>query len=106
MNDVIGNLEDVEPMMIDLMEQADSPWFDDVTTPQVETRDDIVRRSLSDAVAWLSQHYGDAPERWEWGRPHREDFIPLWQDVEYYPMPFSRDAVEGNAESTLILVSQ
>ncbi len=38
--------------------------------------------------------------------PHREDFIPLWQAVEYHPMPFSRDAVEANAETTLTLVPQ
>ena len=176
------------PMMVGLMEQADSAWFDDITTPQVETRDEIVSRSLSDAVAWLRQGYGDAPERWEWGRlhtmtfvhqplgqsgiglleslfnsrpipargdnftvdaasfefdqpfvmvhgasqryiadmsdldasqtihttgqsghlfhPHREDFIPMWQNVEYHPMPFSRDAVEANAASTLTLVPQ
>ncbi len=43
----------VNAMMIDLMAQPDNPWFDDKTTPQVETRDDIVRRSLRDAVAWL-----------------------------------------------------
>ncbi len=173
------------PMMVDLMAQADSPWFDDVTTAQVETRDDIVRRSLADAVAWLSERYGDAPEQWEWGRlhtmtfvhqplgqsgigllewlfnskpipargdnftvdaasfdfnepfamnhgvsqrqivdlsnlansmtvhttgqsgqlfhPHREDFISLWQNVEYHPMLFDREAVEANAEATLTL---
>jgi penicillin amidase len=173
------------PMMVDLMAQADSRWFDDISTPQVETRDDIVRRSLADAVAWLREHYGNVPERWEWGRlhtmtfvhqplgqsgiglleslfnskpipargdnftvdaasfsfddpfvmnhgasqryiadlsdldqsrtihttgqsgqllhPHREDFISLWQNVEYHPMLFSREEVEANAEETLTL---
>jgi penicillin amidase len=176
------------PMMVALMEGGDSPWFDDVTTPQLETREDILRRSLADAVAWLSEHYGDTPERWEWGRlhtmtfvhqplgqcgisllenffnskpipargdnftvdaasfsydqpfamvhgasqrfiadlsdldrsqtvhttgqsghlfhPNREDFIPLWQDVDYHPMPFSREAVEANASATLTLAPQ
>jgi penicillin amidase len=176
------------PMMIELVKQADNPWFDDVTTPQVESRDAILGRSLSDTVAWLSERYGDAPERWEWGRlhtmtfvhqplgqsgigllerlfnstpipargdnftvdaasfsftkpfamvhgtsqryiadlsdldysqtihttgqsgqlfhPHREDFIPLWQNVEYHAMPFSREAVEVRARSTLNLVPQ
>jgi penicillin amidase len=171
--------------MLELMPQDDSPWFDDTTTPQVETRDDIVRRSLADAVAWLSDRYGDNPETWEWGRlhtktfvhqplgqsgigllegvfssdtiaargdnytvdaaafdnnqpfamgsgvsqryiadlndldnsriihttgqsghlfhPHREDFIPLWQSVEYHPMLYSRQAVESYAEATLTL---
>jgi penicillin amidase len=174
------------PMMVDLMAQADSPWFDDISTPQAETRDDIVRRSLADAVAWLSERYGNAPERWEWGRlhtmsfvdqplgqsgiglleslfnskpipargdnftvdaasfsfdqpftmnhgasqryiadlsdldqsrtvhttgqsgqlfhPHREDFISLWQNVEYHPMLFSREQVEAHTQAHLTLV--
>ncbi len=176
------------PMMVDLMAQADSPWFDDISTPQAETRDDIARRSLADAVAWLSERYGNAPERWEWGRLHtmsfvhqplgqsgiglleslfnskpipargdnftvdaasfsfdqpftmnhgasqryiadlsdldqsqtvhttgqsgqvfhlhREDFISLWQNVEYHPMLFSRAEVEANAAETLTLMPQ
>jgi penicillin amidase len=171
--------------MMDLMPQADSPWFDDVTTPQIETRDDIARRSLADALAWLRDGYGEDPEKWEWGRlhtktfvhqplgqsgiglleslfnsntipargdgytvdaasfdfsqpfamgsgvsqryiadlsdldnsriihttgqsgqlfhPHREDMIPLWQNVEYGPMPFSREAVEANTDAKLTL---
>jgi penicillin amidase len=173
------------PLLVDWMAQADNPWFDDVTTPQVETRDDIVRRSLGDAVLWLSEGYGEDPETWEWGRlhtktfvhqplgqsgigviewlfnsktipargsgytvdaasldpeagfvmtggvsqrfiadlsdldnsrtmhttgqsgqlfhRHREDFILPWQNVEYHASPFSRAAVEANANATLTL---
>ena len=35
--------------------------------------------------------------------PHREDFISLWQNVEYHPMLFSRAQVEANADTTLTL---
>lgn len=171
--------------MIDLISQDNSPWFDDKTTPQLEDRDDIVQRSLVDAVAWLRNKYRDDPEKWEWGRLHtktfvhqplgqsgiglleklfnsdtirargdgytvdaasfdfnqpfamgsgvsqryiadladldnsriihttgqsghlfhanRDDMIPLWQNVEYGPMPFSRNAVEAFADATLRL---
>lgn len=173
------------PMMIKLMAQPDHPWFDDTTTPQVETRDDIVRRSLADALDWLSQRYGNDPTKWTWGRlhtinfvevplgqsgiaplewifnsgaiaargdnftidagsfrysnpfvmvhgaserdvidlgdlsnsvmiqttgqsglpfhPHRQDFISMWQNVEYHPMFFDRADIEANAEGTLTL---
>lgn len=37
---------------------------------------------------------------------HREDFISMWQEVEYRPMLFGREAVEANAEATLTLVPQ
>ena len=63
------------PMMIDMMKQPDSAWFDDVTTPQVETRDDIAARSLADAVAWLSENYGQDVAGWQWGRLHTMTFV-------------------------------
>ena len=63
------------PLMLDLMKQQDSPWFDDVTTPQIETRDDIVARSLADGVAWLTDGYGADPAQWEWGRLHTMTFV-------------------------------
>jgi penicillin amidase len=67
--------------MTGLLAQPNSPWFDDKTTTAVETRDDIARRSLADAVAWLSENYGDDPEDWEWGRLHTMTFVhqPLGQ---------------------------
>jgi penicillin amidase len=173
------------PLLIDWMAQPDNPWFDDVNTPEVETRDDVLHSSLADAVNWLSDNYGEDSDEWQWGKlhtktfvhnplgqsgigaiewlfnsepiaargdgftvdaasfslnapfamgggvsqryiadlsdfanslsihttgqsghlfhPHREDFIPLWQNVEYHPMVYDRDQVEANAEATLTL---
>lgn len=176
------------PMMIELMADTDNAWFDDVNTSEVETRDDIARRSLADAVNWLSERYGKNPDRWAWGQlhtvtfrhsplgysgiaplerifnsktiparggmfsvnsagfnwtwpfemlagtsqrmivdlsnldsslainntgqseqafhPHREDLIPMWQNVEYKPMLSSREAVEAQSEALLTLTPQ
>jgi penicillin amidase len=173
------------PFMIKIMPQSDNPWLDDKTTPQVETREEIVRRSLADAVAWLSERYGNDPVQWTWGRlhtmtfvsaplgrsgippvewmlnsrpvpargdnftvnagsfrysnpfvmvhgssmreiidlsdlgnslmiqatgqsgqafhPHNEDFIQLWQNVQYHPMLSQREQIAANAEGTLTL---
>lgn len=35
--------------------------------------------------------------------PHREDQIPLWRNLEYHPLPFSRPAVEEAVRHRLIL---
>jgi penicillin amidase len=69
------------PVMIELMTQPDSPWFDDKSTTPVETRDDVVLRGLRDAVDWLSGNYGEDPAKWEWGRLHAKTFVhnPLGQ---------------------------
>jgi penicillin amidase len=171
------------PMMIELIKDPNNAWFDDVRTPEKETRDDILRRSLTDAVNYLNKQYGKDPKGWQWGRmhtvsfphtpftgvsplnwffdsrpipargdhfsvdaasfmwnkpfqvihcvsqrmivdmgnfansisihttgqsghlfnPHREDFIPMWQNMQYHPMFFSQEAVKSNAEGVLTL---
>jgi len=53
-----------EPMLevLEFMtrEKPNSKWFDDHTTPQVETRDDIIKRAFREAVASLNgQSKGD-----------------------------------------------
>jgi penicillin amidase len=58
------------PVMLKLMNEGTSSLFDDTATSVVETRDDILRRSLANAVAWLSQRYGPNPKEWTWGRLH------------------------------------
>jgi penicillin amidase len=173
------------PAMEALVPETNSPWFDDKGTAQIEICDDMAKQSLADAVGWLSEHYGDDPAKWEWGRlhsktfvhqplgqsgigllenlfnsktiaargdpftvdaawfsfnapctmsggasqryiadlsdlgnsliihttgqsghlfhRHREDFISMWESVEYHPMIMSREAAEANAEGTLRL---
>jgi len=58
-----------------LMEQVNSPWFDDVNTAEVEGRDEIVRRSFQEAIAYLSDRFGDTPSRWAWGQLHTMTFV-------------------------------
>jgi penicillin amidase len=36
--------------------------------------------------------------------PHFADLLPLWGDGRHHPLPFTREAVEAAADSTLILV--
>jgi penicillin amidase len=61
--------------MIDaLLERPNDRWFDDRRTPAVETRDDILRGSFSQAVAWLREQRGDDPRDWRWGSLHTVSF--------------------------------
>jgi penicillin amidase len=45
-------------------------WWDDVTTPARETRDDILRVALLDANADLRGRLGNDPRAWRWGKLH------------------------------------
>jgi acyl-homoserine lactone acylase PvdQ len=57
-----------------LAEKPDDLWWDDVTTPQRETRDDILRRAYADALQDLGRHYGDLHTIWEWDTMHAAEF--------------------------------
>ena len=52
----------------------DSPFWDNVTTPQRETRDDIVRSSFKEAVSVLKGRCGADIDRWKWGSLHTMEF--------------------------------
>jgi penicillin amidase len=69
------------PSILDLLAHPDDPLFDDKRTPAVEHRDDIVRRSLTDAVAWLAERYGEDPAGWTYGKVHSVTLVhsPLGQ---------------------------
>jgi penicillin G amidase len=53
-----------------LLQQGSSRWFDDVRTPAVETRDDIMDRSLREAVDELVSRLGEDTRNWRWGNVH------------------------------------
>lgn len=47
-----------------------SPFWDDVTTPEKETRNQILGKTMLDAVDILEDHCGKNPEKWQWGKMH------------------------------------
>jgi len=57
-----------------LFRKGVSPWFDDVKTPEKETIEDIVARSLSQAVSELEETLGSDMDKWTWGRIHTVTF--------------------------------
>ncbi len=52
-------------------EKKDRWWDDRTTTDVVESRDEVLRRSLISARLELTTKLGKDPKRWEWGRLHR-----------------------------------
>jgi penicillin amidase len=67
--------------LANIIDDAGNAWFDDVSTPATETRDDIVRRSLADAVDWLRSEHGLCTRKWKWGSVHTVTLVhwPLGQ---------------------------
>ncbi|MEN0129325.1 MAG: penicillin acylase family protein [Brevundimonas sp.] len=54
-----------------LLTKADSPWWDDKTTPGVvEGRDEVLTRAMVSARRQLTASLGRDPKDWAWGRLH------------------------------------
>jgi penicillin amidase len=54
-----------------LLQEGTSLWFDDRTTPdRIETRDDIIRKSLREAGEELQRRRGPDRKQWQWGELH------------------------------------
>ena len=57
-----------------LLARPGDPWWDDLRTPALETRDEILRLASSDAVAELKDRLGSDPAKWTWGALHGATF--------------------------------
>jgi penicillin amidase len=53
-----------------LVGEGTSSWFDNIATDTVETREDIVKESVREAVAALIQRFGTEMTLWRWGDLH------------------------------------
>jgi penicillin amidase len=57
-----------------LLRNPNSEWFDDINTPARETRDDLIRKSVNDALSGLKSELGGELKEWQWGRLHTVTF--------------------------------
>jgi penicillin amidase len=57
-----------------LFKNPESDWFDDINTDARENRDDIIRKSVSDALSTLKSELGGELKEWQWGRLHAVTF--------------------------------
>jgi len=76
--------------------------FDDVTTTDMkESRDDIIAKSMDEAVAELSDRLGNDPEDWRWGDIHTMRFEhPMGKKLPFFnlsPIPTAGDDFTINA---------
>jgi penicillin amidase len=61
-----------------LLQRPASPWFDDIRTPHVESRDDIIRLAFRNAVHELEGRLGSDVRTWRWDRLHTVTFGHLF----------------------------
>jgi len=57
-----------------IMSDRNSPWFDDVNTPDQENFSSVLKKSLRETAAFLKKKLGPDRSSWTWGRLHRVVF--------------------------------
>lgn len=60
--------------VLQVLSDSTNSWFDNVRTPQIEQRDEIIRKSLTDALMELENRLGKDLTYWNWGQLHKVYF--------------------------------
>src|SRR5690606_379783 len=60
--------------VLKLLNDSTNSWFDISTTPQIENKSDIIRKSLTDALTELEKKLGKDLKLWQWGKLHKVIF--------------------------------
>jgi penicillin amidase len=69
--------------VFELLEKPNSVWFDDIKTNSIETRDDIIRKSMTDALNELETTVGKEVKYWQWGNLHKVTFKHAFSGVSW-----------------------
>lgn len=60
--------------IMELIQNDPAKLFNDNRTPQIEERDDIIRKSLADALSDIETQLGKNAADWQWGKVHTVTF--------------------------------
>ena len=63
-------VEHSRTILLNLMSEPDSQWFDDIDTPEKEELSEVLEKSLIETSAFLKESLGPDPSTWRWGRLH------------------------------------
>lgn len=92
--------------LLAILDDAANPWFDDVRSPQVENRDDILQRSTQETTDFWARRFGDLvgnkDEQWAWGKVHTATFEHTLGSVSPLHLLFNRGPIAvGGSDDTV-----
>ncbi len=61
-------------IFLNIMDDENNIWFDDIKTDSKEDRDSILLKSFVVSVKEISQKLGKNPNKWRWGKVHKISF--------------------------------
>jgi acyl-homoserine-lactone acylase len=63
------------PIMDHIIYRGDeSPFWDNITTPEIETKAQILAASLADSILLIEKELGKERKEWQWGKMHTVQF--------------------------------
>jgi penicillin amidase len=73
---MLGNWYFWQERLGKMVVEGNSPWFDNVKTADFkESRDDLFHLAALEAAAELGAGHGKNPDKWQWGKVHRIEFV-------------------------------
>ncbi|HLE32808.1 MAG TPA: penicillin acylase family protein [Bacteroidota bacterium] len=64
--------------LTELLRKDSSAWFDNVTTSPIESKNDVIRKSLEEGIRDLRQKYGGELKELNWGAVHQVEFTHVF----------------------------
>jgi penicillin amidase len=61
-------------VILRMLSDSTNSWYDIISTPKIESKNEIIRKSLSDALADLENNFGKEIQNWQWGNVHKAAF--------------------------------
>ena len=89
-------------ILLRLMTNRESPWFDNVNTPQKETLSDILEKSLNETAGFLKQNLGPDASAWRWGRLHQVSFNHPFGRIKPLDRLFNLGPYEGGGHFSTV----
>ena len=80
-------------------------WFDNVSTPRVESRDEVVWLSLREATEALANRFGDQVADWRWGGLHTTTFAHWLGGLPLLSNLFNRGPYPRGGDGSTVNVS-
>ncbi|MGD8229085.1 MAG: penicillin acylase family protein [Desulfobacteraceae bacterium] len=89
-------------ILLRLMQDPQSSWFDDIRTPNRETLTSVLDNSLKETAAFLKEKLGTDPSGWRWGRLHQVELQHALGSVPPLDKVFNLGPYEGGGHFSTV----
>jgi len=95
-------VEHSRSILLRLMSDKESLWFDNAETTQKETLPDVLEKSLQEAAVFLRQNLGSDPSKWRWGRLHKVVIKHPFGRIKPFDLLFNLGPFEGGGHFSTV----